>query len=94
MNISNACGPIKGMAKMSDFQAYLQEQLKDPEFRELWEAWREMIVRQTNGSMALSGLPLTEEDKERIRYLAEHPDEMDAMLEELIRKHTVIPEQL
>lgn len=72
---------------MSDFQKYLAEQLKDPEFRDLWEAWREMIVRQTSGSMALSGMDLTEEDKERIRYLCEHPDEMDAMLEELIRKH-------
>lgn len=75
--------------KMSDFQEYLSEQLKDPEFRQLWEARRERIVRQTAGSMALSGLDLTEEDKDRIRYLIDHPDEMDAMLEELIQKHTV-----
>lgn len=74
---------------MSDFQKYLAEQLKDPEFRELWEARREMIVRQTSGSMALSGMELTEEDHDRIRYLIEHPDEMDAMLDALVRKHTV-----
>lgn len=74
---------------MSDFQKYLAEQLKDPEFRQLWEARKERIVRQTAGSMALSGLDLTEEDKDRIRYLIDHPDEMDAMLEELIQKHTV-----
>lgn len=72
---------------MSDFQEYLSEQLRDPEFRSWWEAWREMIVNQTAGNMALSGINLTEEDKERIRYLAEHPDEMDAMLDALIQKH-------
>lgn len=75
---------------MSDFQKYLAEQLKDPEFRKLWEARNQLIVRQTAGTMALSGMPLTEEDKARILYLCEHPDEMDAMLEELIRKHTVV----
>lgn len=74
---------------MSDFQKYLAEQLKDPEFRRLWEARNQLIVRQTAGTMALSGMELTEEDKARILYLCEHPDEMDAMLEELIRKHTV-----
>ena len=79
---------------MSDFQVYQQEQLKDPEFRKLWEARNQLIVRQTAGTMALSGMPLTEEDKARILYLCEHPDEMDAMLEDLIRKHTVFPEQL
>lgn len=79
---------------MSDFQKYLAEQLKDPEFRKLWEARNQMIVRQVTGTMALSGMELTEEDKARILYLCEHPEEMDAMLEELIRKHTVVPEQL
>lgn len=72
---------------MSDFQDYLKEQLKDPEFRAMWEAYREMIVRQTDGSMTLSGMQLTEEDKERIRYLVEHPDEHDKMLDALIQKH-------
>lgn len=76
---------------MSDFQAFLQEQLKDPEFRRLWEARNQLIVRQTAGNMALSGMELTEEDNARILYLCEHPDEFDAMLEELIQKHTVIP---
>lgn len=76
---------------MSDFQKYLTEQLKDPEFRALWTARNERIVRQTAGSMALSGMPLTEEDKARILYLCEHPDEMDAMLEELIQKHKKEP---
>lgn len=77
---------------MSDFQVFLQEQLKDPEFRQLWEARNQLIVRQVSGTMALSGMDLTEEDKARILYLCEHPDEMDAMLEELIRKHKVSPE--
>lgn len=76
---------------MSDFQKYLTEQLKDPEFRQLWEARTEMIVKQTDGNMTLSGMPLTDEDKERIRYLIEHPDEMDAMLDALILKHKKEP---
>ena len=76
---------------MSDFQKYLAEQLKDPEIRELWEARRELIVRQTSGSMALSGMDLTEEDKDRIRYLIEHPEEEEAMLDALIQKHKKEP---
>ena len=74
---------------MSDFREFLAEQLKDPEFRRWWEARNEMILQRTAGTMALSGMELTEKDKERIMYLCEHPDEMDAMLEALIREHTV-----
>lgn len=74
---------------MSDFQKFLEEQLKDPKFHRLWEARNEMILQRTAGSMSLSGMDLTEEDKARILYLCEHPDEMDAMLENLIRKHKV-----
>ena len=31
---------------MSDFQAYLQEQLKDPEFRAMWEAYEQEKAQQ------------------------------------------------
>ena len=72
---------------MSDFQKYLAEQLTDPEFRQLWEARNLLIFQQTDGNLALSGMDLTEENKARILYLCEHPDEMDSMLEELIQKH-------
>ena len=72
---------------MSDFQKYLAEQQKDPEFRQLWEARNQLFAQQTAGNMALSEMELNEEDKARILSLCEHPDEMDAMLEDLIRKH-------
>ena len=45
------------------------------------------IVKQVAGSMALSGLNLTEEDKKRILRLLDCPEEVEAMLQELIEKH-------
>ena len=53
------------------------------------EVWKEIVLRQVTGTMALSGLDLTDEDKARIRYLLDHPEEKDAMLRELIEKHCV-----
>ena len=47
------------------------------------------IVRKTAGNMALSDMRLTKEDKERIRQLCEHPEKLDAILDELIQKHQV-----
>lgn len=49
------------------------------------------IVQQTAGNMALSDMPLTDEDKERIRYLCDHPEEIDTVLDALIRKHKKEP---
>ena len=72
---------------MSNFKTFLHEQLQDPEFRKFWEARNEMILQRTAGTMALSEMELTEADKARIRQLLEHPDELDAMLEDLIQKH-------
>ena len=48
----------------------------------------EIIIRQVAGSMALSGFDLTEEDESRIRELWEHPEQHEAMLQELIAKHS------
>lgn len=73
---------------MSNFKTFLHEQLQDPEFRRFWEARNEMILQRTAGCMALSEMELTEEDKTRILRLLERPDELDAMLEELIQRHT------
>ena len=50
--------------------------------------WAEFIVRQVAGNMALSGMNLTDADKERIRYFVEHPEEEDAIVQGLIEKHT------
>lgn len=74
---------------MSDFQHFLTEQLQDPEFQQLWEDRNAAILQRTAGSMALSGMDLTEDDRARILQLLEHPEEMDALLEALIQKHTI-----
>ena len=52
-----------------------------------------LLVQQVSGNMALSGMELTEEDKERIRYIVEHPDKTDEVLQALIEKHTKTPEK-
>lgn len=79
---------------MSNFKTFLHEQMQDPAFRRFWEARNEMILQRTAGSMALSEMELTEEDKVRILRLLEHPEELDAMLEELIQKHISQDEEL
>ena len=71
------------------FRDYLNEQLEDPEFREFWEARNEAIFRHTVGTMTLSDMPLTQEDEDRIRYILENPEELDAMVDALIQKHQV-----
>lgn len=43
--------------------------------------------KQVAGSTALSGMDLLDADKVRIAYLLEHPDEEDAILNELLRKY-------
>lgn len=48
----------------------------------------EDIIRKVAGSMALSGMELTEEDKERIRRIADDPEKADEILKELIEKHS------
>ena len=74
---------------MTTFREYLAEQLRDPEKRKWWESRHELLVRQVNATMTLSDMPLDEMDKMRIRYAAEHPEQIDAILNELIREHTV-----
>ena len=45
------------------------------------------LIDEVNGSMAIEGMPLTEEDKERIRYCIENPEEVQTILRKLIGKH-------
>lgn len=47
------------------------------------------IINQVSGNMALSGFELTEEDKDRIRYIMEYPEEQETIMQELIKKHTI-----
>jgi len=47
----------------------------------------EKIISEVNSSMTIEGMPLTEEDKNRIRYCIENPDQASKTLKQLIAKH-------
>ena len=49
----------------------------------------ETIIDQVDGSMALEGMALSDEDKERIRQTALEPDRVEAVVQELVKKHSV-----
>lgn len=49
----------------------------------------EKILREVDSSMAMEGMPLTHDDKLRIRRCLEDPSLLEETLQELIRKHTV-----
>lgn len=74
---------------MSDFQNFLQEQLQDPEFRRWWETKNELLVRQSNGKLSLSEMMLDEEEKSRILFAMQHPEEFELILDQIIHEHIV-----
>lgn len=47
----------------------------------------EQLISEVNGSMAIEGMPLTDDDKSRIRRCLENPDEAANILHGLIAKH-------
>ena len=49
----------------------------------------ERIVREVDSSMAMEGLPLTVEDKDRIRRCLSEPSSLEQTIGGLLRKHTV-----
>jgi hypothetical protein len=49
----------------------------------------ERIIEDVNASMAMEGMPLTEEDKERMRYCAGDKKKTEQVVAELMRKHSV-----
>lgn len=48
----------------------------------------EKIINEVNGSMAIEGMPLTNEDKERIRLSLTDNEQYKKILNELIIKHS------
>lgn len=48
----------------------------------------ETIIRQVGGSMAMAGMPLTEQDRERIRMAAEQDELTETEVASLIAKHS------
>ena len=49
----------------------------------------ERIVREVDSSMAMEGLPLTVEAKDRIRRCLSEPSSLEQTIGGLLRKHTV-----
>ena len=45
------------------------------------------MIKQVAGSMALSGMELSDADKARIVYMLEHPEDENAILHELLRQY-------
>lgn len=51
----------------------------------------EKIIGEINGTMAIEGMPLTDQDKERLRECLSGKTSFDDMVKRLVKKHTVIP---
>lgn len=49
----------------------------------------EKIIAEVNSSMTMDVMPLTTEDKIRIRNFLSNPDNLETMINELVKKHTV-----
>ena len=47
----------------------------------------EKLIKEVDGSMAIEGMSLTDDDKDRIRYCVENPKQLDGILKRLINKH-------
>ncbi len=49
----------------------------------------EKMIGQVNGTMAMEGMPLTEQDKDRLRECITGKTSYDEMVRRLVQKHTV-----
>lgn len=49
----------------------------------------ETIVREVDRSMAMEGMPLHSEDKNRIRNYLANPGSLEKVIDSLVTKHTV-----
>lgn len=51
----------------------------------------ERIIREVDSTMAMEGLPITTEDRNRIRFCLRDDSKFNKTIAELIEKHTVRP---
>jgi len=49
----------------------------------------EQIIREVNGTMAMEGMPLTEEDKERLKLCLSDKVSFEEMKNRIVKKHTM-----
>ena len=47
------------------------------------------IIKEVNGTMTMEGMPLTEEDKERLRLCLSDKVSFEEMKKRMIKKHTI-----
>ena len=50
----------------------------------------EKIISEVDSSMAMEGLPLTGEDKDRLRMYLRDSSVLDRLIEDIITKYTVV----
>lgn len=50
---------------------------------------KEKIIAEVDSSMTMEGMPLTTEDKNRLRIFLSNPDNLENIINELVRKYTV-----
>ena len=50
----------------------------------------EKIISEVDSSMAMEDLPLTSEDKDRIRQYLTDPTNLDQLIQDIIAKYTVV----
>lgn len=50
----------------------------------------ETVIKQVDGSMAIEGMSLSAEDKERIRQTAFAPNKVETVIQGLVEKHSVV----
>lgn len=53
------------------------------------DAYKEALIRQVEGTIAMAGMSLSDEDKQRIRDFAFEPEEIEQAIEKLVIKHCV-----
>ena len=53
----------------------------------------EKIISEVDSSMAMEGMPLTDEDRKRLYVYLNDPSALQQMLSELIKKHTAPAQQ-
>lgn len=51
----------------------------------------EQIIGEVNGTMAMEGMPLTDQDKDRLRECITGKTSYDEMVRRLVKKHTTQP---
>lgn len=49
----------------------------------------ERIINQVDSSMAMEGMPLTQEDRKRIEACLNNPGRLNEMIADILKKHTV-----